>query len=128
VKLPHLRKWSEKRIENARQYNEAFAGLSNVVTPVVKDYSTFHIFNQYTIRVPDRDAVVNRLKDIGIGCEVYYPVPFHKQECFAYLGHKPGAFPESARAADEVLSIPIYPDLTRAEQDEVIDAVKRLVG
>ena len=99
-----------------------------MVTPVVKDYSTFHIFNQYTIRVPERDNVARQLKEAGIGCEIYYPVPFHKQECFAYLGHKPGAFPESTRAADEVLSIPIYPDLSRAEQDEVIDTVKRLAG
>ena len=128
VKLPYLRKWSEQRTENANRYTVAFAGLTSVVTPVVKDYSTFHIYNQYTIRIPDRDRVASRLKDIGIGCEVYYPVPFHKQECFAYLGHKPGDFPESARAADEVLSIPIYPELTRTEQDEVIDAVKRLVG
>jgi dTDP-4-amino-4,6-dideoxygalactose transaminase len=128
VKLPHLRQWSEQRIEHARKYDAAFAGVEGIKTPVIKNYSTFHIFNQYTIAVPNRDEVMAGLKDAHIGCEVYYPVPFHMQECFADLGYAPDAFPVSSKAAAEVLSIPIFPELTDDEQQEVIDTLKRLVG
>ncbi|MFH1372892.1 MAG: DegT/DnrJ/EryC1/StrS family aminotransferase [bacterium] len=128
VKLPHLRNWSEKRIEHARKYNEAFDGMSQLKRPVVKDYSTFHIYNQYTVAVPNRDEVLAKLQAAGIGCVIYYPVPFHVQECFAYLGYKPDDFPLSTKAAGEVLSIPIYPDMTDAEQDEVIDTIRKLVS
>ncbi|MEW5994108.1 MAG: DegT/DnrJ/EryC1/StrS family aminotransferase [Candidatus Zixiibacteriota bacterium] len=127
VKLPHLREWSEKRIEHARKYDEAFKDIDAVKRPVVKDYTTFHIYNQYTIAIPNRDEIQAKLKEAGIGCEIYYPVPFHRQECFAYLGHKPDDFPVSNRASAEVLSIPIYPELTEAEQDEVIETIKKLV-
>lgn len=126
VKLPHLEGWSKKRIENAKRYTEAFKGIKEIKTPVVKDYSTFHIFNQYTIAVPNRDEVMAKLKAAGIGCEVYYPVPFHVQECFAYLGYTPEEFPVSNKAAAEVLSIPIYSEMTEAEQQEVIEAVKKI--
>jgi dTDP-4-amino-4,6-dideoxygalactose transaminase len=128
TKLPHLRNWSEKRIEHAKKYDEAFAGLKNLTRPVVKDYTTFHIYNQYTIAIPNRDEIQAKLKEAGIGCEIYYPVPFHRQECFAYLGHKPDEFPISTKASAEVLSIPIYPELTEAEQEEVIGTIKKLVS
>ncbi len=128
VKLPHLRTWSEKRIEHAKKYNEAFDGMSQLKRPVVKDYSTFHIYNQYTVAVSNRDEILAKLQAAKIGCVIYYPVPFHIQECFAYLGYKPDEFPLSTKAAGEVLSIPIYPDMTDAEQDEVIDTIKKLVS
>ena len=102
VKMPHLRKWSEKRIEHAKVYDGAFAGVDAIRTPVVKDYSTFHIYNQYTLASPKRDAIVAGLNEARIGNCVYYPIPFHKQQCFADLGYKPGDLPESSRAADEV--------------------------
>ena len=127
VKLPFLLEWSKKRIEHAKVYDDAFADAPNIRQPVVKDYSTFHIYNQYTIAVPNRDKVRDKLKEAGIGCEVYYPVPFHLQECFAYLDHQPEEFPVSRKAAEEVLSIPVYPELTDAEQQEVIETVKKLV-
>lgn len=127
VKLPHLRKWSEKRIEHAIKYDSAFADLTNLKRPVVKDDSTFHIYNQYTIAIPNRDDVQAKLKEAGIGCEVYYPVPFHRQECFAYLGHKADEFPVANQAGTRVLSIPIYPELTDEEQEEVIETIRRLV-
>jgi len=128
VKLPHLQGWSEKRIEHARIYDKAFAGLKGVSTPVVKDYSTFHIFNQYTVAVANRDQVMAGLRGAGIGNEIYYPVPFHVQECFASLGHKPEEFPVSNKAAGEVLSIPIYSEMTAAEQQEVITTFTGIVG
>ena len=128
AKLPHLRAWSEKRVEHANIYDEAFARIEAIRTPVVKDYTTFHIFNQYTIAVDNRDDLMAGLKEAGIGHEVYYPVPFHQQECFGHLGYPENACPVSTKAAGEVLSIPIYPEMTEAEQQEVIAVVKKLVS
>lgn len=128
VKLPHLQSWSEERIAHAKVYDEAFAGVEHIRTPVVKEYSTFHIYNQYTLASPKRDAIVAGLNQAKIGNCVYYPIPFHKQECFADLGYKSDDLPESSRAADEVFSIPIYPELTAEEQQEVITTIKKLAG
>ncbi len=126
VKLPHLRKWSEKRVEHARRYDKEFAGVPGLKTPRMMPSTTFHIYNQYTLASPKRQRIFEGLRAAGIGTAIYYPVPFHKQECFAYLGYKPGDFPESNEAGDEVFSIPVYPEMTDAEQTEVITAVKRL--
>ena len=82
-----------------------------------------HIFNQYVIRVSDRDELQAHLKKKGVGTEVYYPVPMHLQECFAYLGHKAGAFPESERAAKETLALPIHPELTEPQAQFVVDCI-----
>lgn len=128
VKLTHLRKWSEKRIEHAKLYDKEFAGLSTVKTPPVMDYSTFHIYNQYTIAVPNRDELMEKLKEKQIGFEIYYPVPFHIQECFGYLNYDPEALPVSTQAAREVISLPIFPELTQQEQNEVIETVKSVCG
>ncbi len=128
VKLPHLRKWSKKRIEHAIKYNSAFTDLTTLKRPVVKDYTTFHIYNQYTISVPNRDEVQAKLQEAGIGCAIYYPVPFHRQECFAHLGHQPGEFPVANQTGAQVLSLPIYPELTEAEQEEVIETIKKVVS
>jgi dTDP-4-amino-4,6-dideoxygalactose transaminase len=126
VKLPHLRAWSEKRIEHAHIYDQALQGVPNLRVPVVKTYSTFHIFNQYTLASPRRDHIVEGLNRAGIGNCIYYPLPFHQQKCFAYLDHAPDDFPVATRAAAEVFSIPIYPEMTPAEQHEVIDTIRRL--
>ncbi len=121
VKLPHLENWSEARRRNAVYYNERFAGTV-VQTPCISpDCQT--IYNQYCIRVPRRDEVVAHLKAHQIGCEIYYPVPLHLQECFTYLGYLKGDFPEAEKAAGEILALPIYPELTRALQDTVVDAI-----
>jgi dTDP-4-amino-4,6-dideoxygalactose transaminase len=121
VKLPHLEAWSEARRRNAAYYNERFAGTV-VQTPYISpDCQT--IYNQYCIRVPRRDEVVAHLKANKIGCEVYYPVPLHLQECFTYLGYSKGDFPEAEKAAGEILALPIYPELIREMQDAVVDAI-----
>jgi dTDP-4-amino-4,6-dideoxygalactose transaminase len=127
AKLPHLATWSAKRREHAAYYNTAFADLGDLTTPVV-DAANESIFNQYTIRVPRRDALKDHLAARGIGHSVYYPLPLHLQECFAYLGYKPGACPEAERAANEVVSLPVYPELTRAQLDEVVAAVRSFFG
>ncbi len=121
VKLPHLDDWSEARRRNAAYYNERFAGTV-VQTPYISpDCQT--IYNQYCIRVPRRDEVVAHLKASKIGCEIYYPVPLHLQECFTYLGYSKGDFPEAEKAAGEILALPIYPELTREMQDTVVEAI-----
>ena len=125
VKLRHLEDWHAGRRRNAAHYDRAFAaaGLAGrVVTPVaLPGYR--HIYNQYVIRVPDRDALRAYLADSGIGTEVYYPVPLHMQECFAYLGYQPQDCPESARAARETLALPIFPELTETQLQHVVDSI-----
>lgn len=123
AKLPHLAAWSAKRRENAVYYDAAFADMSEVQPPHV-DPANEHIFHQYTLRVERRDDLRRWLTARGIGHAVYYPLPLHLQPCFAYLGYKPGTCPEAERAAAEVISLPIYPELTRAQLDEVVDAVR----
>jgi dTDP-4-amino-4,6-dideoxygalactose transaminase len=127
AKLPHLEAWSAKRRSNAAYYDEALRGVDGVVTPVV-DPANESIFNQYTIRADRREALQSFLKERGIGNAIYYPLPLHLQPCFEYLGYKKGACPESERAATEVLSLPIYPELTRAHQDEVVATIREFYG
>lgn len=123
AKLPHLEEWSSARRRNAAFYNEAFADLADVRTPVV-DERNESIYNQYTLRVPRRDALLEHLKQRQIGAAVYYPLPLHLQPCFWYLGYTKGAFPVAEAAADEVLSLPVFPELTPAQLDQVVDAVR----
>jgi len=127
AKLPHLAGWSAKRREHAQIYNDAFADLSEVRTPII-DPANESIYNQYTIRVARRDALQAHLKARGIGNYVYYPLPLHLQPCFAYLGYRRGSCPHAELAADEVLSLPVYPELTRAQQEETIEAVRAFFG
>jgi dTDP-4-amino-4,6-dideoxygalactose transaminase len=127
AKLPHLAGWSAKRRSNAAFYDAAFADLADLRTPVVRPENE-SIFNQYTIRVPRRDALQAFLKDRGIGTAIYYPLPLHLQPCFAYLGYREGQCPESERAATEVLSLPIFPELTQSQLDEVIAGIRAFFG
>jgi dTDP-4-amino-4,6-dideoxygalactose transaminase len=122
VKLTHLDAWSRGRQENAAFYDSAFraAGESRIGLPkALPGYR--HIYNQYVIRVPKRDEVRKYLAECGIGTEIYYPVPLHLQECFAYLGYRQGDMPESERAARETLALPIYPELTREQLAHVVN-------
>lgn len=121
VKLPHLDKWSEGRRRNAAYYDKKFSGTF-VQTPCVSS-EYLSVYNQYCVRVPRRDEIMAHLRKKNIGCEIYYPVPLHLQECFRYLGHKEGDFPEAEKATKEVLALPIYPELTDEMKDYVADAV-----
>ncbi|HTR39637.1 MAG TPA: DegT/DnrJ/EryC1/StrS family aminotransferase [Bryobacteraceae bacterium] len=123
AKLPHLDEWSAVRQHNAQRYDQLFrdAGLQIGLPPVVTDR---HIFNQYVVRVSSRDALQSHLQKNGVGTEVYYPVPMHLQECFAYLGHAEGSFPESERAAKETLALPIHPELTEPQARFVVECVR----
>ena len=125
VKLPHLRRWTDMRRANAARYGELFAsvGLTERVTLPVEPDGYRHIFNQYVVRVPERDRVRAALTSAGIGTEIYYPVPFHLQECFAALGHGRGAFREAEAAADSTLALPIYGELTAEQQGAVVSAL-----
>ena len=127
AKLPYLAGWSAKRRENAAFYDAAFADLADVTTPFI-DPANESIFNQYTLRVPRRDELKAHLAAKGIGHSVYYPLPLHLQPCFAYLGYTAGSCPESERAAHEVISLPIYPELTPAQLDQVVTGVRSFFG
>ena len=123
AKLPHLAAWSAKRRENAAFYDAAFADIAEVGAPVI-DPANESIFNQYTLRVARRDALREHLKAKGIGHSVYYPLPLHLQPCFAYLGYKEGSCPEAEKASREVVSLPVFPELTRAQLDDVVAGVR----
>jgi dTDP-4-amino-4,6-dideoxygalactose transaminase len=123
AKLPHLDQWNAARRAHAAAYTEALSGLGGV-SPPATDPANEHIFHQYTIRSDRRDALVAALRARGIGCAVYYPLPLHLQPCFAALGYREGRFPEAERASREVVSLPVYPELTPAQRHEVIAAVR----
>jgi dTDP-4-amino-4,6-dideoxygalactose transaminase len=125
VKLKYLDGWTSARQANAAIYDAAFsaARLHAAVTTPKAVTGDRHIFNQYVVRVRDRDALKKFLGEHTVGTEIYYPVPLHLQECFAYLGHKPGDFPESERAAAETLALPIYPELERHQLEYVVARV-----
>ena len=125
VKLPHLASWSNRRRENAATYNELCerAGVSRVVRLPHVPRERTHIYHQYVIRIPNRDRVRRELADRGVATEVYYPVPFHRQECFANLPGRGWEFPHADAAAREVLALPIYPELTREQQEYVVSSL-----
>ena len=128
VKLKQLDKWHNERRDNAHYYDETLS--RELVTP---PHMTFgrkrHIFNQYVISVPEkRDELQQFLKDSGVATEVYYPVPFHEQECFSYLNYRTGDFPNSEYAAKHTLALPIYPGLTREMQDYVVAKINEFYG
>jgi dTDP-4-amino-4,6-dideoxygalactose transaminase len=125
VKLKHLDQWHEGRRRNAAIYDEMLAG-SKIVTPHIEP-GNWSIYNQYVVRVPNRDAVKQRLADRGIGSAVYYPLPLHLQTCFKYLGSGEGALPESERACREVLALPVYPELPEEQVRYVAQELRAAV-
>ncbi len=126
VKLPYLETWNAQRRVNAKKYESLFdeAGLlDRVILPWI-DPENEHVFNQYTIRAQKRDQLMEFLKEKGIGHKVYYPVPLHLQECYSDLGYQKGDFPVSEQMAEEVLSLPIYPELTTEQLVAVVETIK----
>jgi dTDP-4-amino-4,6-dideoxygalactose transaminase len=123
AKLPHLDRWNAARRTHAAAYGSCLAEVEGV-TPPATDPANEHTFHQYTVRCTRRDQLVAGLKSRGVGCAVYYPTPLHLQPCFANLGYREGQFPEAERAAREVVSLPVYPELTPTQRDEVITAVR----
>jgi dTDP-4-amino-4,6-dideoxygalactose transaminase len=129
VKAPHLAAWTEGRRRNAGRYRELFteAGVTDRVRLPDERPDRLHIFNQFVIRVADRDGLRRHLDARGVSTEVYYPVPFHLQPCFASLGYARGAFPRAERAAETSLALPIYGELTDAQLHAVVDGVASFV-
>lgn len=123
IKLKYLDSWVEARRKNAEYYRQQFAEVEEITLPA-EHPRAFHVYNQFTIRIPRRDQVKEHLQSKGIGCAVYYPIPLHLQECFRDQGFPSNKCPIAEQASREVLSLPIYPELTREQQDEVIAEVK----
>jgi dTDP-4-amino-4,6-dideoxygalactose transaminase len=133
VKLPHLEGWNRQRQENARRYESLFEENGLVQAQKVQlpeavyarsEVLNHHTYNQFVIRVSDRDALREYLQEQSIGTEIYYPVPLHLQRCFHYLGHKAGDFPESEKAANSTLALPIFPGLKPEQQEYVVQQIK----
>ena len=126
VKLAHIGQWNQQRRERAATYDCLFAGAGldgTAVTIPFRDPRAHHVFHQYVIRARRRDELREFLSARKIGSEVYYPLPLHRQPCFEYLGHKEGSFPESEKAAAEVLALPMFPELTEPEQGWVVQSI-----
>jgi dTDP-4-amino-4,6-dideoxygalactose transaminase len=127
VKFKYLERWTAERQRRAERYSVLFRDLLPSVPglqlPAIQ-YENRHIFNQYVIRVPERDGLRKFLTEEGIGTDIYYPVPLHLQECYAFLNHRKGDFPVSEKAAEETLALPIYPELTEEQQTVVVDRIR----
>ncbi len=127
VKFKYLEEWTEARQKKAVKYQELFQNLLPLIEglqlPNIQ-YVNRHIYNQYVIRVPKRDQLKRFLMDEGIGTDIYYPLPLHLQECYSFLKHQPGNFPNSEKASREVLALPIYPELTEDQQMAAVDRIK----
>jgi dTDP-4-amino-4,6-dideoxygalactose transaminase len=130
VKLPHLARWTEARRKNATLYQRLFAevGLSEQVRVPFEPAGSYHIFNQFVIQVRERDELREYLRARDIGTEIYYPVPFHLQECFAHLGYRRGAFPVAEAAARETLALPIYGELTPSQIEFVVHTIAEFMS
>ena len=123
VKLAHLESWHKGRRKNARFYDKALRSLGQVTTPVIRK-EAWSVYNQYTIKAADRDDLLNYLRERGVGCAIYYPLPLHLQKCFECLGYSEGDFPVSETVSKEVISIPVFGELTEEELTEVASTIK----
>lgn len=127
AKLAHLAAWNEARRQAARRYDELLAGLPTVSLPATAPGNE-HIWHLYVVRVAERDRVLKALHDAGIGAGVHYPVPIHLQGAFKHLGHRAGDFPVAEAAAAEILSLPLFAEITPQQQQQVSDALRKAVG
>jgi dTDP-4-amino-4,6-dideoxygalactose transaminase len=130
VKLKYLDGWSQARQRNAAFYDAAFAsaGLGERLATPLRSRGGRHIYNQYVVRAQNRDGLRSFLAERQIGTEIYYPVPLHLQQCFAYLGYRAGDFPHSEQAAARTLALPIYPELTPEQLGYVVESVAKFYG
>jgi dTDP-4-amino-4,6-dideoxygalactose transaminase len=124
AKLKHLDAWNGMRAKNAEYYAERLKSLKKVTTPVTKADRT-HVFQTYAVLVPDRDKVVEAMKAQGVGVLIHYPIGLHLQEAYKELGYKKGDFPVAERTADEVMSLPMFPHITRGQMDTVVSALEK---
>jgi dTDP-4-amino-4,6-dideoxygalactose transaminase len=127
IKLRHLEKGNELRRSHAAQYDRAFEPLEEVVTPYEDPYVR-HVYHIYAVRVRERDEVIRRLAKTGIACGIHYPVPIHLQEAYQNLGYEEGAFPIAEQAAKEFVSLPMFPELTPAQIELVVEGVKEALS
>ena len=127
VKFRHLETWTQERRRKAERYRHLFQDLLPLV-PEIRlpevQYTNRHIYNQFILRVPRRDTLRQFLQKEGVGTEIYYPVALHLQECFAYLNYRRGDFPESEKASEETLALPIFPELTEVQQEYVVNRIR----
>jgi len=127
VKFKYLEKWTKERQKRAKTYNtlfrEGFSDIPGLQLPTTQ-YENTHVYHQYVIRVPKRDCLRDYLLQEGIGTDIYYPLPLHLQECFSFLNHRRGEFPNSEKASEEVLALPIYPELTEDQQFFIVDRIR----
>ncbi len=124
AKLKHLAAWNEARRQAVRRYDKLLSGLDSVTLPVTLPGND-HVWHLYVIRLPRRDLVLRRLKDAGIGAALHYPLPIHLQGAFKHLGHQRGDFPVAEAAAEQVLSLPLFPEITLQQQTYVASELKR---
>lgn len=126
VKLKYLDKWNLKRQKAAEYYNELFKNVKDVIIPSVKPNS-HHIFHQYTIRLQKRDLVYEKLKESGVETIIYYPIPIHLQKAFDYLNCKSNSLPVTEKICNEILSLPVYPDIQKDDQEYIVEVIKKIL-
>jgi len=127
VKLKYLLKWNKERKKRADYYNQSLKKIKKIILPKIKEENV-HVFNQYTIKIKKREDFKKYLQKIGIPTNVYYPLPLHLQPALKYLGYKKGDFPVAEEISKEVISLPVYPELSKKDQDSVIKEIKRFYG
>ena len=128
VKLPHLAKWNDSRRKLAHRYHGMFADMKDSLILPVEASWTKGVYHLYVVRVQDREAFQARLAEAGIGSGIHYPIPLHQQKAYENLGYKTGDFPVTERLAGEIVSLPMFPQLSNSQQDEVVSAVREFVG
>jgi len=121
VKLKYLPKWIDQRRKNAKFYDER---LPEVVKPIVEAEGAKHSYYMYVIRTPKRDKLKKFLEEKGIGCGIHYPIPLHLQPAYSHLGYKKGDFPVAEKLSKEILSIPVYPELTTEQMNYIVESIK----
>ena len=127
IKLKHIRRWTEDRRRHADYYRKVLGDCSEVVLPIEKD-GAHHVYHLFVVRVPgDRDAVLKELNRLGVGAGIHYPIPLHLQPVFAELGYGKGDFPETERAAESIISLPMYPEMTTEQMDFVAQSLRDVI-